>query len=92
MTVKAFVMFALLMVLVVVLSVGAPPLLAHAQNYVPTDPSTLPQVPGCSWYDRPGYPGLYEIWCGSDELGWYQPYEWYLLTGIYPPDYGLTGG
>jgi hypothetical protein len=35
------------------------------------------------------YPGIYEIWCGSDELGWYQPYEWHQLTEIWPPDYGL---
>jgi hypothetical protein len=65
---------------------------AWAQNYVPMDPSTLPQVPGCAWYPDPQYSGMYQIWCGSDELGWYSPYEWYQLTGIWPPDYGLGGG
>jgi hypothetical protein len=56
------------------------------------DYNTLPQVPGCSWYPNPNWPGIYDAWCGSDEMGWYQPYEWYKLTGIYPPDYGMTGG
>ncbi len=66
---------------------------ASAQgNYGPTDPSTLPQVPGCSWYPSEVYPGTYEIWCGSDELGWYRPFEWYQVSGIWPPDYGLGGG
>lgn len=60
-------------------------------NCVPMDPNTLPQVPGCQWFPSQ-YQGQYEIWCGSDELGWYRPYEWYQLTGIWPPDYGLSGG
>ncbi len=66
---------------------------ASAQgNYVPMDPATLPQVPGCQWFPNPAYVGLYDAWCGSDEIGWYQPFEWYQLTGIYPPDYGMEGG
>jgi len=56
------------------------------------DPTTLPQIPGCSWYLSAQFPGIYESWCGSDEIGWYRPYEWYLLTGYYPPAYGLGGG
>jgi hypothetical protein len=70
-----------------------PPVSAEAQgNYVPMDPSTLPQVPGCSWNPSAQYPGTFESWCGSDEIGWYRPYEWHLLTGYYPPDHGLGGG
>jgi hypothetical protein len=62
-------------------------------NYVPIDPSTLPQVPGCTWFPDPQYPGMYQDWCGPDSDGnWYRPYDWYLLTGIWPPDYGLEGG
>ena len=56
------------------------------------DPATLPQVPGCDWYPSAQFPGIYECWCGSDEIGWYRPYEWYLLTGNYPPAYGQEGG
>lgn len=64
---------------------------AFAQgNYIPMDPSTLPQVPGCAWYPDLYYSGMYQIWCGpnADET----PYQWYLETGIWPPDYGLSGG
>jgi hypothetical protein len=72
---------------------GFVPAEAQAQgNYVPLDPSTLPQAPGCTWYPSTQYPGTYESWCGSDEIGWYRPYEWYLLTGYYPPAHGLEGG
>jgi len=42
---------------------------AQEGNYAPTDPSTLPQIPGCDWYPSAVYPGTYEIWCGSDTLG-----------------------
>ncbi|MBV9453367.1 MAG: hypothetical protein JOZ19_04505 [Rubrobacter sp.] len=62
-------------------------------NYVPQDPSTLPQVPGCTWFPDSQYPGMYQDWCGPDSDGnWYRPYDWYLLTGIWPPDYGMGGG
>jgi hypothetical protein len=36
-------------------------------------------------------PGVWRIFCGSDEIGWYTPYDWYFLTGIWPGDYGLSG-
>jgi hypothetical protein len=69
------------------------PATAQAQgNYVPMDPALLPQIPGCDWYPSTQYPDTYESWCGSDDIGWYRPYEWYLLTGYYPPDHGLGGG
>jgi hypothetical protein len=62
-------------------------------NYQPMDPSRLPQVPGCTWFPNADHPGLYDQWCGPDSDGnWYTPYNWYLLTGIYPPDYGEGGG
>jgi hypothetical protein len=58
-----------------------------------TDTSTLPQVPGCSWFwdSSVATPGVWRIFCGSDEIGWYTPYDWYFLTGIWPGDYGLSG-
>jgi len=93
---RTFVVLAMLVVLVMMLSVWlhlrSPVRKTTCRQILPTDPSTLPQVPGCSWYPVLEYPGIYEIWCGSDELGWYQPYEWHQLTGIWPSDYGLGGG
>ena len=83
----------LLMLSVVALAMAVSAVPAAAQgNYIPMDPATLPQVPGCGWYPDPQYAGMYQMWCGSDALGWYRPFEWYQLTGIWPPDYGLQGG
>jgi hypothetical protein len=50
----------------------------------------LPQVPGCSWYWNEGT-NFWENWCGSDEMGWYNPVDWYILTGINYQDYRLYG-
>jgi hypothetical protein len=82
---------ALLVTVFATMTVSAAPASAQG-NYVPMDYDSLPQVPGCDWYDWPGRPGLYQAWCGSDEIGWYRPFDWYNVTGIWPPDYRLEGG
>ncbi len=44
---------------------------ASAQgNYIPMDYDSLPRMPGCDWWPNETYPGIYDAWCGSDELGW----------------------
>jgi hypothetical protein len=37
------------------------------------------------------YPGIYDAWCGSDELGWYWLTEWGQMHGMNPGDYGYGG-
>ena len=68
------------------------PTVAGAQgNYIPMDYDTLPRMPGCDWWPNAQYPGMYDAWCGSDELGWYRPTEWGQMYGMNPGDYGYGG-
>jgi hypothetical protein len=68
------------------------PTVAGAQgNYVPMDYYSLPRMPGCDWWPDPNYAGMYQAWCGSDEVGWYRPTEWGQMYGMNPGDYGYGG-
>jgi hypothetical protein len=78
-------------VLVLLLS----PLPAQAQSNESTNSTSYP-VPGCAQYidyfymDSIGldYPH-YRVFCGSDEMGWYNPTDWCSFTGYCFSDYGL---
>lgn len=78
-----------LMLCCLVLLLWASPAFAQG-NYVPMDPATLPVMPGCAWYPNQNWPGMYDAWCGSDDVGWHQPAEWARLTGL-TGDYGYGG-
>jgi hypothetical protein len=80
---------ALFIAVATLVGAGGP---ASAQgNYIPMDYDTLPRMPGCDWWPNETYPGIYDAWCGSDELGWYRPTEWGQMYGMNPGDYGYGG-
>ena len=81
---------ALLVTVFATMAVSAGPVNAQG-NYVPVNYDTLPRMPGCDWWPSETYPGTYEAWCGSDELGWYRPTEWGRMYGMNPGDYGYGG-
>jgi len=82
---------ALLAALMVVFSVASPTVAGAQGNYIPMDYDSLPRMPGCDWWPDPNYVGMYQAWCGSDEIGWYRPTEWGQMYGMNPGDYGYGG-
>jgi hypothetical protein len=69
------------------------PLSAQAQSNESTN-SASSQVPGCAEYIDYFYMDFtfldyphYLVFCGSDEVGWYNPADWCSLTGYCSSDY-----